>query len=160
MVQQCVQMNLTSNISAIDPTEWLKHVVNNPAVNLMYPFDCNNIQYAIYPLDTLTPDEIMNAWSIFYNNTIFNNFWNKTQQEYYNHVPAMWYTDFSNDYGYDNTSESNATRRHYKHIADLMIYMGAQTLTDNYSRPLENTTSYGLDAFNQNYNQDLDYPLK
>jgi hypothetical protein len=147
-------------MNTTDPTEWLKRFINNTAINLMYPIDCNYEQSNGYPLDALAPNDIMNAWSIFYNTTAFNDFWNKVQQEYQNHVPATWYKYFQNQnqtdfgYGYDSASESNATSSHYKHIADLMVYMGAQTQLDDFLNSVENTTNYGLNVFNQNYNED------
>lgn len=167
MIQNNAQLNFTAdaNITKQDPTEWLKQYITT--TNLMYPIDCNNLfhkesSYYLgdYPLDPLTPDEIMKAWSIFTNETVFNQFLNATQQEYKNNVPAMWYKYFDDNYSYNNTVSDNATISNYKHIADLMIYFGAQTEMDNDSYAVVDGTNYGLDAFNQNYNMDWWYAKK
>ncbi len=165
MIQQCI--NVTNETFSLDPSEWLKQFINNTM--LISPIDCNNLVQnpgysGEYMLDELTNDEIMNAWNILLNTTAFNQFWSDTQQEYVNNVPANWNQYFDNNCivncTYTNTSERNATFNYYKHIADLMIYLGAQTQMNVDRNPVVNGTNFGLGAFWQNYNEDWDYYKK
>ncbi len=68
------------------------------------------------------------------------------QNTYNTNVPVNWYNDVG-----------SVSYPHYKHVADLLIYMGAMTSVDNASIPIPNGTNYGLDEMEQNYNVDYWY---
>ncbi len=86
------------------------------------------------------------AWSIFTNESAFMEFWNETQEEFKNNVNIDWY------------NEPNNTNYHtWKHMADMMIYYGADAQMDKDSNPVPNGTNYDTDVWYQNYNTDWWY---